>query len=259
MKILSDERGYSLIELVSVLVVTSIFVGLILTFTFHYWRYGSLMEADMDTLITRLNAGDTLRELLSSSSGLIIQNSLPDPNPHNPDPDDVTGEHWLPIHAIPGNTAVTASGTSPVIYFKRFSFDSSNNIIMNGIQPYENEYVLYIHHPSKELRLRTIANPSAPGNQLETSCPPESSTPTCPADKTIASDLSSIDTRYFSRTGNLVDYTSVFDTDTNEYIGPDFPVVEVAELKLNLTKKPFLQKTNATQNSTVIRVALRNK
>lgn len=241
------------------MVVTGIFVGLILTFTFNYWRYGSLMEADLDTFVTRLNAGDSLRELLGSSAGLIIQNSLPDDNPNVPDPDDTTGQYWLPIHAVQGNIAVTSSGATPVIYFTRLSFNSNNQVIMNGAQPYEDEYMLYIDNVSHQLRLRTIANSSASGNRLVSSCPVGSTTPTCPADKVIASDLSSIDMRYFSRTGNLIDHHSVFDPNTNTYIGPDYPVVEVVELKLNLTKKPFLQKINATQNSTIIRVALRNR
>jgi hypothetical protein len=64
--------------------------------------------------------------------------------------------------------------------------------------------------------------------------------------------------RYFSRTGNLIDFTSVTDAVTGEYIGPDFTVVDVAEYTLNITKKPFLQKTNATVNKTTVRIALRN-
>lgn len=256
---MSDEKGFTIPELLSVLIVTGIFVGLIMTFAFQYWRYGSLLEADMDTLVTRLNASDTLRDQLSASSGLIIQNSIPDDYPLNPDPADATGKYWEPIHAIPQTITVGGTGTTPLLYYTRFSFDSSNQIIMNGLQPYEDEFVLYLHNPTKELRLRRIINPAASSNRLQTTCPPESATSTCPADKTIASDLTAATTRYFSRTGNTIDHTSVYDSDTNSYIGPDYPVVEVVEIKLNLAQKPFLQKSDATQNSTIIRVALRNK
>jgi prepilin-type N-terminal cleavage/methylation domain-containing protein len=254
-----DQHGFSLVEMMSVLIVTAIFVGLILVFTFNYWRYGSLLEADMDTFVTRLNAGDRLREMISSSSGLIIQNSIPDTNRHVPDPADSTGQYWIPLHAIPGNKPVGASGTfTPLIYFRRFSFDGSKAFIMNGTQPYEDEYILYMNGSTKQLLLRSLANESAPGNTLKTTCPPAIATTACPADQVIASDIDSIDMRYFSRTGNLIDYTSAFDPDINQYIGPDYPAVEVVEFKLNLAKKPFLQTSIATRNSTIIRIALRN-
>lgn len=253
------DDGFTIPEMLTVLVVTGVFSGLLLFFTFSYWRYGALMEADMDTFITRLNAGDVLRELVSSSTGMIIQNSLADSNVLVPDPADTTGNYWVPIHAIPGNIPAGGSGTfTSVAYFKRMSFNSSNNPIMNGTRPYEDEYILYLDGTTKELKLRTIANPAATGNKLRTSCPTASVSSICPADRVVAGDIESIDLRFFSRTGNPINHTSAYDPDTGEYIGPDYPAVEVMEFKLTLTKKPFLQTTNATRTSTIIRIALRN-
>jgi prepilin-type N-terminal cleavage/methylation domain-containing protein len=254
-----NQAGFTLPEMITVLVVTSVLSSLIIFFAFSYWRYGAMLEADLDTFTTRLNSGDVLRELVSSSSGMIIQNSLADPNRMVPDPADGSGIYWVPIHAVPGSRPVGSSGTyTAVAYFKRFSFASTNNIIMNGLQPYEDEYVLYLNGTTKELKLRSLANPAATGNKLLTSCPPALASTSCPADRTIASDVEAVDLRFFSRTGNLIDYTSVFDPDINQYIGPDYPVVEVMEFKLTLTKKPFLQTTNSTRTSTIIRIALRN-
>lgn len=254
-----NESGFTLPEMITVLVVTAVFSGLIIFFAFSYWRYGALMEADMDSFVTRLNAGDVLRENIGSSSGMIVQNSIPDPNRHVPDPDDTTNTFWGEVHAIPGNIPVGSNGTyTSVAYFKRFSFDSTNNIIMNGKQPYEDEYILYIDGTTRQLKLRTLANTDAVGNKLKTSCPAVSASAECPADRIVASDIDSIDLRFFSRTGNLIDHSSAYDSDTNEYIGPDYPVVEVMEFKLNLAIKPFLQKDAASRTSTIIRIALRN-
>lgn len=253
------EEGFTLIEVLVSMTVTSIFIGLIMFFMISYWRYGYLLEADLDTFITRLNAGDVLRESFSSSSGLVIQNGIPDVNRHNPDPLDGTGQYWLPIHAIPSNTPVGTSGTTaPLVYYKRPSQNLSGAIIMNGAQPFEDEFIIYLNGTTKQLLHRSLANPSATGNRLKTSCPAAIATSVCPADKIIASDLASVDMRYFSRTGNPVDYTSVYDPDIGQYIGPDYPVVDVIEFKLNITKKPIFQKTNATTNSTIVRIALRN-
>lgn len=258
MKKLIKQSGFALPELITVLALTSIFVGLIVFFGFSYWRYGSLQEADQDTFITRLNAGDFLRENLGTSAGLIIQNSITDSNTHNPDPDIGSNLYWIPIHAIPGTASVSGSGTKPLLYFTRLSFNSNGAVIMNGSAPYEDEFVLYLDNAAKQLMLRSLANPSASGNRLLTSCPAAIATASCPADKVIAADMSSVATRYFSRSGNLIDHSSITDPDSGEFIGPDFPAVEVLELTLNLSKKPFLQKTDATINQTVIRLALRN-
>jgi prepilin-type N-terminal cleavage/methylation domain-containing protein len=251
------QAGYTIPELLVALVLSGLFVGLILNFTISYWRYGYLLDADLDTLITRLNAGDLLRDSISTSSGLIVQNSISDVNAANVDPGNPG--YWISIHAIPGNKPIGANGTTtPLVYYRRLSTNSSGAIIMNGVQPYEDEYVLYLDGTTKKMMLRSLANPAASGNKLKTSCPPASATASCPADKVVSSDLASVDTRYFSRTGNLIDYTSITDPVSGQYIGPDFTVVEVMELTLNLTKKPIFQQTNATQNSTIIRIALRN-
>lgn len=257
-KLKNNQQGFTIVELLSVMAVTTLFVGLIMFFTFSYWRYGFLMEADLDTFVTRLNAGDYLRESLGTSSGLIVQNSIPDPNAHNPDPAIASGQYWTPLHAVPGTQSAGGSGTTPFLYFSRLSVNTSGNIIMNGTQPYEDEYVLYLDGPTKRLLVRALANPNAPGNRLLTSCPPAIATAACPADKVLVQDLASVESKYFSRTGNTINHTSIVDPDTGAYIGPDFPVVDVVEVVLNITKKPIFQKTNATQNKTTIRIALRN-
>ncbi len=253
----SNEDGFTLIELLIVIILTSFFTTLILFFTFNYWRYGYVIASDLDTFVTRLNAGDVLRENIGSSSGFINQNSIADARALNP---VTTGSYyWLVKHAVPGNVAVGASGTTtPLLYYRRFSVNTTGAYIMNGLQPYEDEYVLYLNGSTKQLLLRNLANTNATGNRLVTSCPKAYATASCPEDKIVASDLASVDIRYFSRSGNLVDWTSIYDSSTSSYIGPDFPTVEVLELTLNISKKAVFQQSNTTQSSTIIRIALRN-
>jgi hypothetical protein len=240
------------------MIVSTLFSALVLFFGINYWRYGYLQEADLSTLVTRLNAQDFLRENIGTSSGLIIQNSLPDTHTAVVDPLIASGEYWKPIHAVPATTSVSSTGASPLLYFKRFSVNSSNAYIMNGTQPYEDEFVLYLDNTTKQLRVRALANASAAGNKLKTSCPVAIATPDCPADKVVADNLSSVSIRYFSRSGNPIDWTSLYDNINAMYIGPDYPNVEVVEFTLNMALRPVFQKTNATQNTTVIRIALRN-
>jgi len=253
------QDGFTLTELLIMIVMITIFTTTIMVFTVNYWRYGYMLQLDLETLGTRLNAGDFLREAIGSSSGLVIQNSITDANTGNPDPNQGSGTYWLPIHAIPKTITMGGTGTAtPVIYFRRPSLNSSGNYIMNGTQPYEDEYVLYLDGTTKALMQRSLANPNASGNRLKTSCPASLATSTCPADKTIASDVASVDTRYFSRTGNLIDYTAIWDDATNSYAGPDYPAVEVVEFTIKLSRQAATKHSDTTINSTIIRVALRN-
>jgi type II secretory pathway pseudopilin PulG len=255
----SDSRGFTITELLVVIILTTLLTLIVMVFAFDLWRTSAIQESQNDTLLSRYNAGDSLREQIGASAGLIIQNSIPDSNTLAPDTSIAGNTYWQPIHAIPGTTNIPASGNySPLMYFRRYSTDNSKAYIMNGTSPYEDEFILYLDGSQKALMQRTLVNPSAVNDKLKTTCPPDIATGSCPADKVIASDLSSVATRYFSRTGNLIDWTSITDTDTGEYIGPDFPAVEVVEFTLNYSKKPAFSSTNPTQSSTIIRIALRN-
>ncbi len=253
------QKGFTLPELITVMVISTMFSALIMVFMFQYWSSSATLQNDLDTYVGRLTAGDRLRDNLNNASGLIMQNSLPDLHPNNPDTTNGTGNYWVPIHAIPQNIPVGASGTTtPVIYFRQPAVDSNKNFIMNGTTPYDNEYVLYLDGSLGELLLRTIANSAAAGNTATSSCPPSLASSSCPADKLIAQNINSIDTRYFSRTGNTIDYSSITDPLTGAYIGPDFTAVEVVELNMHVFKKSTLHGGQDTSSQTIVRVALRN-
>lgn len=254
-----NDLGFTITELLIVIIMSSLFTLLVMLFAFDMWRASATQEAEIDTLQTRFNASDTLRDEIGTSSGLIIQNSITDSNTLVPDTSIPGNNYWLPIHAVPGTANLPAAGSyTPLIYFRRYSFNSSKQYIMNGTSPYEDQYILYLDGSKKSLMQRTLVNPSATGDRLKTTCPPALATSSCPADKVIAANLKSVAMRYFSRTGNLIDYTSITDPNTGAYIGPDFPAVEVLEFTLNLSKNPAFSSTNTVQNSTIIRIALRN-
>lgn len=254
-----NEKGFTLLELSTVMVVSLLFSGLVMYFTFAYWRLGATLSANLETYVGRLTAGDRLRDAINASSGLIIQNSLADSHVGDPDPAYPGGNYWKPIHAIPGTINMGAAGTkTAVLYFKAPSIDTAKNMVMNGSQPYEDEFVLYMDGDSKQLRMRVLANSSAASNRNVTTCPSGSVTASCPIDKLIADNISSVALRYFSRSGNLMDYTSIVDPLTGDYIGPDMPAVEVVELVLSTFKKATVNGGADTSSQTIIRIALRN-
>ena len=129
---------------------------------------------------------------------------------------------------------------------------------MNGAQPYYDEFILYLNGSTKQLLLRTLANPNASGDLHKTSCPAASASSSCPADLIMSDTITSVDTAYYSKSGNTIDFTSSTDPITGQYDGPDFPVVEVISITLHLNVRATIEGTTATTNQTVIRVALRN-
>lgn len=256
----ANEQGFTLVELVVYMTLTVMFTLLVFSFMFDFWGSAATLENDSETFVTRQDAGDSLRDRLNAAAHLVSQNSIADSNREVNEPTDTTGTFWQIIHAQPKTITMPAGGSyASVIYYEAPSVDTSKNYIMNGSQPYEDEFVLYLNGSTKQLLLRTLVNPSATGDRLKTSCPAASATSTCPADVIIASDITSVSTRYFSRSGNTIDYTSVTDPTTGLPVGPDFPSVEVVELTLNLGRKSTIGGAQSTANETIVRVALRNQ
>lgn len=247
------------------MVVTAILTVSVIGFTMNYWGSTAQLQNDSSTLVTRLNAGDALRDSLNVASGLVSENSIPDANTGSVDPTDGAG-YWLTLHAIPQTIPMpSANVITPIFYFEAPSVTTSKDFITNGVQPYQDEFVLYMDGTTKTLKIRTLTNPNASGNRLKTSCPPAVATAGCPADRVLADTVSSVDTRYLSRSGNLINYTSQVERDASGnpvvptvYIGPDFQAVEVVELTIHLYQKKTVGGSANTSNQVIVRVALRN-
>jgi hypothetical protein len=253
------EHGFTVVELLAIIITSSIILGTMTAFALNLWTNTAVVQSDEDTLVSRLNAGDYLRNAINSAVGLIDQNDLSDAHVGKTDPADPSSAYWITIHAVPGTINMGAPGTiTPVVYFNRPSVDTSNNISMNGAVPYQDDIILYMDGTTKQLLARVIANPYAANSRAKTTCPSAFATQNCPKDTVIADNISSIDMRYFSRSGNTIDYTSIVDSTTGAYIGPDFPSVEVVEFNLKLYKKAQLHSGADTINQAVVRIALRN-
>ncbi len=251
--------GFTIVELLVVMLVSSLLIGIITGFGLNYWARTVGLGTAQKAFVSRLNAGDYLRNGVDSASGLITQNDIPESHVGAVDPMDGTGTHWLTIHAVPSTLTTGAAGViTPLIYYTRPSVDTSKNIVLNGSVAYEDDVVLYLDGTTRQLMARTIANPNVTNNAARTTCPAAIATNACPADIVIASDVSSVGMRYFSRSGNTINYQSSTDIATGMFNGPDYPSVEIVEFTLNLYKKGELHNAPNTINQTVIRVALRN-
>lgn len=162
---------------------------------------------------------------------------------------------------------------TPLLYYSQNAAKSDGSLIMNGSTAYQNEYILYHDGATAELRVRTLANPLATNNVAQTTCMPASSG--CAKDKVLLSGVQTVEMRYFSRSGDDIDFRSSCDPDvyacsgtvpakclqTSPYTGCnglDFSQVEVVQLKLKVKKTIESDVNHSIFNSTIIRIALRN-
>lgn len=266
------EQGFTLIEMIIVVIMTSVLSMIIFGMGYQYIKQAASLNARTNFYGDRLNVSDYLRQNVGLSTGLLNQNSLADSNTLVADPEDVTGTRWRPIHAIPGPLG-NPSIITPIIYYSQDALNASQQPIMNGTEAYQNEFVIYHDGPTSELRVRALANSTAPGNVTKTTC--TTSSPGCAKDKVLLTGVQTVEMRYFSRSGEDIDFRSSCDPDvyycagttpssclqTPPYTGCnglDFSQVEVAQFKLKVKKAIESDANYSIYNSTIIRIALRN-
>lgn len=255
----NTSRGFTIIELLVYIILVGMLSTLVIRSMLDYWSISATLINDNETMVTRANAADTLRTYLNTGAQLIDQNSISDAHPVIVDPTDATGTHWELIHAIPGTTTMPASGSyAPLFYFTEPSVDSSKNFIMNGAQPYYDEFMLYLNGATHQMMMRKLVNPNASSDHVVTTCAGAYITATCPGDLDIADDVSSVDLAYYSKSDVAINYTSSTDPVTSQYNGPDFAYAEVVSITIHLSRRSVIAGGTATSNEVVIRVALRN-
>lgn len=268
----AHQEGFTLIEMIIVVIMTTILSLIIFGIGYQYIKQAASLNARTNFYGDRLNVSDYLRQNVGMSTGLMNQNSVADSNVLVPDPDDVTGTRWRPIHAIPGPFGSPGSIT-PVVYYSQDALNASQQPIMNGTEAYQNEFIIYHDGATSELRVRTLANTAATGNVAKTTC--TTSSPGCAKDKVLLTGVQTVEMRYFSRSGEDIDFRSSCDPDLYYCAGTDPPAclqsppytgcngldfsqVEVAQFKLKVKKAIESDANYSIYNSTIIRIALRN-
>lgn len=264
--------GFTLVEMIIVIVMTTVLSMVIFAIGYQYLKQAASLNARTNFYHDRLNVADYLRQNIGMSTGLLNQNSIADSNRLVPDTADATNTRWKLIHSIPG-TLGNSTDITPIVYYSQDALRSDGTPIMNGASAYQNEFIMYHDGASSELRIRSLANPNAVDNVTKTSC--TIATPTCPKDKVLLTGVQTVEMRYFSRSGEDIDFRDSCDPDVYycasttppacEQVEPytgcnglDFSQVEVAQFKLKVRKKVESDASRSIYNSTIIRIALRN-
>ena len=180
-----DELGFSLLELLITMAVSSILLFVGGTFI----GQGTLsVNADFNKTLVQTDtqsAVDTVARVIKSARSVEAQNSQPD------------------LYSPGGSGNLYGwsgtAGSNATLILAIPARDASNNLLyVDGLHTnlYTNDVIYYFDASTKKLFKRTIAN-SVAGNAAVTTCPPAYATPSCPADSVVVQDIANLATTYY--------------------------------------------------------------
>lgn len=215
-----NQAGFTIPELTISMVVTGILVIGLFAGIATYFKLISQNNAGIDLTVSSQNLLRSTVEALRYGGGVEQSNTITDPN--------------APVGGW--NT----SNSNFVIVIDTPAEDSAHNYIINPATggPYMNELVYYKNGGS--LMRRALANPGALGNSLQTSCPSNLASSSCPADKDLADYVNSM-------------VFTLYDRNANQITDP----TKAHSVKIDLTMNRTIFGTSLSQSNS-IRVTLRN-
>ncbi len=183
-----DQNGYTIIELIVAIVVSSILMIGIMTFLVNSLVGNSMRSARADLLREAQLALDVMVKDIRLSANAETNNRIEDT--YSPDAVSTGGLGW----ESSADTLVLAVAAQ----------DSTDNIIFIDAAHYiteKNNIVYYVDDST--LYKRSLAS-SAAGNDFITSCPPASASSTCPADRLSVSNVQNLVFKYYDATNTEV-------------------------------------------------------
>lgn len=179
----SNQQGYTITELMISVSVSSILFIAFLTVIMNYFILITRNNASIEMTTSSQNLLRSTVDNLRVSNGVRQTNSITDAN--------------APVGGW--NT----SNTNFVIVISTPAVNSADDYIIDPVtgSPYMNELVYYKNGNS--LYKRNLANPSAAGNRLRTSCPAAIASPSCPADVNLADYFQSMSFSLYDQDGTL--------------------------------------------------------
>lgn len=216
-----DSKGFTITELIISITVIGIILVSLLAVTTNYLVLITRNSVITDMTSSSQNMLRSTVEQIRYGAGVRQTNTIADPN--------APAGGW--------NT----SNSTFIIVIAIPAVDSSHNYIIDPStgSPYNNELVYFKNGTT--LYERILANPSAIGNSLQTTCPSNLATSSCPADKSLLDNLSSM-------------VFTLYDQDDN--ITTDPLLARSVKIDLSMSRKTFGQPLTLNNS---IRVTLRNQ
>jgi type II secretory pathway component PulJ len=169
-----DQAGFTVLELIIAASMMSIIGLIVLNFftenIINYHRSESQITLQSNTR----QAIDTMSKTIRSAQTLEETNSITDANQ--------PGGWETDADTLVLATPSLDSGQNPI-----FADVSHNTVYTDNVIFYVSESVIF---------RRILANPNATGNAAITTCPPASSSPSCPPDNKVVEDIATLSMSY---------------------------------------------------------------
>ncbi|HSX47596.1 MAG TPA: prepilin-type N-terminal cleavage/methylation domain-containing protein [Patescibacteria group bacterium] len=182
MKIKINQNGFTLVELTVVIIIISILSITLSIFITNWLQAAVLSQKRADLLNNAQNAVSTISTDVQLSGSVDVNNRWEDPNG-------------------PGGNYAWASGTQ-VLVLAKAAIDNSNNIIFSDPAKYISQKDNVIYYLSNKTLYRRTLQSDSDNDAATTTCPPSQTTSTCPADRSIATDVSSLSFNYIDIAGD---------------------------------------------------------
>lgn len=178
------QGGYTLVELLVVMIVVSILSLAIVAFFTSWLQVESLAQSRSDLLINAENALDTITNDIKLSG----------------DVDD--NNRWADTYG-PGGSYGWISG-SQVLVLAKIATDKSNTVIYSDPSKYITQKDNEIYFLSGTTLYRRTLTSSSANDAAVTTCPAADATSACPADSVIATGVSNFTVTYYDASENIV-------------------------------------------------------
>lgn len=178
------EEGFTLVEMLVTMTIIGILALGIANFIVTWLASATLSSTKANLLSNAELALDTMSQDIRLSGDVDATN------------------RWADTNGPGGNQYGWSSGTSTVILAK-IATDKTNNVIYSDAAKYipqKDDEIYYLSGTT--LYRRTLKSDSA-NDSAVTTCPPASATASCPADTTIATNVSSWSVAYYDNTGTV--------------------------------------------------------
>lgn len=180
----SAHMGFTIAELVVVMVIISVLSIMLAAFVITWVQSASLAQVRTNLLLDAENALDTVGTDIQLSGSA----------------DDVN--RWADPYSPSGSYGWASN--SQTLVLAKIATDKSNNVIFSDPVKYVTQKDNQIYYLSgTTLYRRTLASDSA-GDSAITTCPPANATASCPADTTIATGVSSWSLTYYDANDTVV-------------------------------------------------------
>jgi len=175
------DHGYTIVELLIVMAVTSILAAVGGTFIVNNLTSSTVTTARANLLGEAQVGVDRITADIRASSNADTNNRWPDAN-------------------APGGNQFGWTSTSSTVILAIASQDKNDNILWQDASqyiPYKDNVIYFVQN--NILYKRTLAA-TVTNNLAVTSCPSSAATATCPADKAILHNVTNFSVRYLDRT-----------------------------------------------------------